>query len=197
MTEIKKEEMIRQCGQEKCNEVAKYTCRRCKQKYYCSTECQKEDWNNHKKNCEDEEARLLNSKFCNLNHNDKNKYLDIKMKLHCNDLLDEYETYMTFEKLDQVERYSDMLRLLIAHPRLIANHFDGTSEIFKYNIEHKWNWDLSELTFLTQNQWKMDLLTAVIMNEYFSKNELANLIKKRLFKDVTNYRKEYKKLMKE
>ena len=194
-----------------CGQHGSYRCSQCKIKYYCSVTCQKEDWNLHKKECmiskndinkvditfSDGFAKtarngLLTSNFYQLSNDDKNGSLDIKMKLLCEDLINEEEACMLFEQLDMMERYSDTLRLLIQHPRLIHNHFEATSNIFHYNIEHKWDWNLQYLTFLTPDQWKLDLIYTI---DLINNTKLSKIIQSKLFEDKS-IKKEYKKIKK-
>ncbi|KAJ7080587.1 hypothetical protein B0H15DRAFT_856481 [Mycena belliarum] len=40
-----------QCAVAECTEEGKSQCGRCKQRFYCSADCQQKDWKVHKKNC--------------------------------------------------------------------------------------------------------------------------------------------------
>lgn len=54
---VPKEELIKRCGAcgawEEVDEPRFSRCKRCKSKYYCSKECQKDDWNDHKALCKE------------------------------------------------------------------------------------------------------------------------------------------------
>ena len=152
-----------------CGQYGRYMCSRCKSKYYCSTICQKKDWDVHKKDCVNQveiidlenrrnkmfsnnEKELLMRDFSQLNNNDRNKYLDIQMELFRGDLLDQQSLVILFERLDLTERYSDMMRLAISYPKIICDHYDATFDYFCYNISHKWNGDLINLVSGTLSQ---------------------------------------------
>jgi len=63
MTQVKKSDDEKEIVQKKlenlekkskctgCNKVGLKKCKSCKAVYYCSIECQKKDWKNHKVNC--------------------------------------------------------------------------------------------------------------------------------------------------
>ena len=200
----------------KCGKYGKYTCSKCKHMNYCSSECQRKDWNNHKNDClkwadeiefleelkrienireekfTDKEMKLLTSKFFDLDDDDKNKYLDLKMDLNAGDLIDGAEVCKMFTMMDIMKRYSDMLRLLIQYPKLISNHFENTPSQYRHNIEYQWNWNLEELTFITPDQWKLDL---ILTYDLIPNTKMARLIKNRVFKDK-NIKKEYERITK-
>ena len=71
---------------------------------------------------DEDKLNLLKSDFEKLNDENKNKLLDFKMELLANDLLVEEELYQLFEQLDLMERYSDMLVLIIQQPARISMH---------------------------------------------------------------------------
>ena len=206
-------ETLRIC---KCGKHGKYICSKCKYIHYCSSECQRTDWNNHKNNClkwsknielleelkrienireekfTDDETRLLTSNFFDLDDNDKNKYLDLKMDLNAGDLINEVDACKMFTMMDIMKRYSDMLRLLIQYPKLISDHFENTPSQYRHNIEYNWDWNLEELTFITPDQWKLDL---ILTYGLIPNTKIARLIKSRVFKDK-NIKKEYKRITK-
>ena len=109
-----------------------------------------------------EQINLLTSEFSNLNHNNKNEYLNLQMILCRNDLLNYQNLCILFEQLDLMERYEDIITMVMHYPGIIINHYEVTSEIFRYNIEHKWIWDLNKLTSMSSDQWKMDLFKSQI-----------------------------------
>jgi len=74
------------------------------------------------------------------------------------DLLSEQELWILFEQLDTSERYNDMLSLLMKYTGSITKHFEATSSVFRYNLQHKWNWDLKTLGNLSEQEWYTDLL---------------------------------------
>jgi hypothetical protein len=84
--------------------------------------------------------------------------LDKLMKDARLDLLTEQELWILFEQLDMVERYADMLSLLMKYTGSITKHFEATSAVFRYNLQHKWNWDLKTLGNLSEKEWHTDLL---------------------------------------
>ena len=101
-----------------------------------------------------------------------------------------------FERLDLFEKYEEVLELIIRYPRTISEHYEITSRMLKYNIETKFDWDLSKLTSLKVDEWKFDLLYKVLNDNYskeFLKMELPMLIKNKLFKNV-NTSDEYKRI---
>lgn len=129
-----------------------------------------------------EEIKLLNSDFTQLNNNDKNKYLNIKLKLMRKDLLVEQELYFLFEELDLVERYNDMLNLLIHYPKYIGNHYEITSDFFNYNIGSKWDWNLDNIENLSIDELKCDLIT-VLQLKGSRKMKIQKLVYDKLFKN--------------
>eukprot|EP00092_Neocalanus_flemingeri_P007224 GFUD01007803.1.p1 GENE.GFUD01007803.1~~GFUD01007803.1.p1 ORF type:complete len:624 (+),score=105.13 GFUD01007803.1:137-2008(+) len=54
--EVLDQKMVKDCGNLKCNKNGKLRC--CKTIYYCSEECQKSSWKNHKKRCREEKVFL-------------------------------------------------------------------------------------------------------------------------------------------
>lgn len=54
---VPKEELIKSCGTcgiwEEVDELRFFRCSKCKSKYYCSKECQKDDWSEHKRLCKE------------------------------------------------------------------------------------------------------------------------------------------------
>jgi hypothetical protein len=78
------------------------------------------------------------------------------------------------------ERYSDALRLIILYPKIISLHFEGTSSVFSYNIEHKWDWDLDKLISMPKKQWLFDLI--YISKSGFVSEKLKNLMKTKILK---------------
>src|SRR5689334_22981369 len=61
-----------------CGKLSTNYCGGCKGKRYCSVECQKQDWKNHKKECKDykisdHEYEFYYNRGCNLDYNFKEK----------------------------------------------------------------------------------------------------------------------------
>ena len=99
--------------------------------------------------------------------------LDELLKEARNDFLPENELCSLFEKLDVEERYGDMFCLLTRYPRTISEHFEYTSEVLSYNLEHKWNGDLSTLSNMSAKEWKEDLVSLAKLT---SKYRLSKVI---------------------
>lgn len=177
-----------------CGKYGKYICSKCKSEHYCSLECQNRDWITHKKECVSREKKIDS----NQSNNSTNKYLDTQMKLFNSDSLDEQSLIMLFERLDLVEKYSDMMRIAISYPEIICRHYDATCDLFKYNITNKWNGDLIETEIMTTDQWKMDLLTTIlrIENGYVDKSNFVELIREKVFKNIEDLYGKYKKMKK-
>ena len=127
----------------------------------------------------DDLKRILLSNFYDLSETEKNKYLDSKLKFYEWDLINEKDACELFDQLDSMERYSDILLLLIAHPVLISGYFEEKSSSHKYNMEHKWDWDLSKLTYVPINSWIYDLsMTSKLINEKLRTLMRINIMKR-------------------
>ena len=122
------------------------------------------------------EIRILYSDFYSLNKDDQLTYIKLRMDILADDLLDHNELQILFDQLDYVERYQDLLTLIIKQPRITANYFEETSKNIQYNVI-KWDWDLSKFTKLRHHEWMMDLKYTL---ENIKGTELAKLIRSKL-----------------
>ncbi len=104
----------------------------------------------------EKEVEILTTDFSKLNTDERHRCLDLRMDLMAEDLQDETEFLTLFEQCDSMERYSDILRQIIAYPRLVSEYYASTKK--KYNFATKWDWDLSKLEFLTPRDWMYDLI---------------------------------------
>ena len=110
--------------------------------------------------------------------------LDKLMKDASYDLLPENELCILFEKLDIAERYADMFYLLTKYLRTITKHFENTSSVLNYNLEHKWNGDLKTLSNMTQRvndqvrmteqEWNEDLVALAKRTSGYKISKLIN-----------------------
>ena len=141
-----------------------------------------------------EEIALLKSDFSCASITLKNKILDLSMRLFNRDRLNEKELSILFERLDLCKRYEDMLRVIILYPKVICQHYEGTHDIFMYNIEHEWDWNLKKLgpvirdnlnksETVIENEWENDLHTVIFRNQVYAKTALGRLIKSRVKSD--------------
>ena len=89
-----------------------------------------------------------------------------------NDFLSEMELCALFEKLDVAERYANMFYLLTKYPRTICEHFEYTSSVLNYNLEHKWTGDLTTLSNMSAKKWKDDLVSLANLTSGYKLSEL-------------------------
>src|SRR5579872_2445341 len=104
-----------------------------------------------------DDIRLLTTDFYKLNLTDKNKSLDLRMKLRDGDLITEEEACDMFQQFDSLERYADMLLYVTFHTKLLGEFFDETYDYYKYNFQHKWDKNIDTFDFVTVEQWLSDL----------------------------------------
>lgn len=109
-----------------------------------------------------------------------NSDLDKQMQLVRLDLVGGMKLLILFEQLDTHKRYSDMLSLIIRYPKTICDHFEMTSNVFDYNLEHEWDWNLKNLGDMTEEEWATDLNRKITNNIGFKEYKLAEIIKKHM-----------------
>jgi hypothetical protein len=124
--------------------------------------------------------RILTSYFFQLDNDEKNICLDIKMDFVMDELQNEIEVYKLFDQLDSTERYSDMLRLIIMCPKIIGAHLEEMSQVLHYNIIHKWDWDLDKIRFVSEERWLYDLI--YVYHSWHINYSLRYLIKTKILK---------------
>lgn len=133
-----------------------------------------------KEEFDSEEVKLLTTDFYKLNLVDRNKSLDLRMKLHDGDLITEEEVCDMFQQFDSLERYADMLLYVTFHTKLLGEFFDETYDYHKYNFQHKWDKSIDTFSFVTMDQWLGDLKN--ISRELSKYNKLKILIIDKILK---------------
>ena len=149
------------------------------------------------KKMDENDKRIMESDFKELSSTDKERYLNIKMKLLGWDLVDEYEIGEMFMQNDELERYSDMLLMIIRYPREIEKIYEETATFYKYNMEYKWDWDLSKLTYMPVKSWIYDLAALCYMSRINKRLKLllqTKILQKYNMDIVKNALKYYKKI---
>ncbi|AYV83692.1 MAG: hypothetical protein Hyperionvirus10_28 [Hyperionvirus sp.] len=137
--------------------------------------------NKHKKSESIEQlSDFIFNSYDSLPSSEKNKVIDYFLKLVELDQVPENQLTILFELLDKLKRYDDAISLIIKYPQIISNHFEQTYNVFNYNVEHEWNWDLKKLKSMKEQEWRDDLKTTILDNEFVSKYKLAKLITSRL-----------------
>lgn len=129
---------------------------------------------------ESNDKRILSTKYSKLTIEEKNKCCDMKMDLIAEDLQNEEEACALFDQLDNVERYSDMLRLIIQYPELMSAYYEVMSQVSKYNLDQKWDGDLEKLIYVTKNDWLYDLISVV--QEKHEMRRIFNLLQSKMKK---------------
>ncbi len=99
--------------------------------------------------------RILTSSFNKLNPDDKNKYLDERMRLLRSDYQTDDEISELFVFLDKMERYEDVMKLIVLHSDLMEEYFHESQSYCKYNIQYKWDKNISN--FALKDQLLTDL----------------------------------------
>jgi|SRR5690606_13218258 len=150
--------------------------------------------NKFNENFSAEEIRLLTKDFSRLNANEKNQCLDNKLRLMKKDLLIDQELCILFEQLDILQRYHDILSLIIRYPRIIEFHYEATSGLFHYNIKYNWDWNLDNNLFSNPDETKFDLITMLRLKDSNNK-KLQQLVLDKLFKNK-NIEEEYANIIK-
>lgn len=177
-----------------CNKPSSNICSKCKFVKYCSKQCQINDWKDHeyfckridelrqmekmrvnKKKFTNEELDVLIKNFFSLTAEEKNTYVDVQMSLLTDDLLPIFDICLLFERLDMIERYSEVLTILCKYPQLIIQHYEGTGDDFPYNIKNKWDWNLENKPPLKATDWRADLESILYVD-----TKLTRLISKKL-----------------
>lgn len=100
--------------------------------------------------------------------------LDEQIKMMRSDRLDAFELNILFEKLDLEKRYPDMLHMIIIYTPYINRHFEITSCVFNYNLEHDWDWN----TYSIDKDDLEDLYKTILNGSYEGK--LSKLIRSKI-----------------
>jgi hypothetical protein len=115
--------------------------------------------------------------------------LDKEMGYANSDDLTEIELMHLFEKLDNEERYFDMLKIMLWYKRTILTHYQLTHTVFRYNISTA---DLSAVKI--DDVYLLDIIT-IVKGIPVGSYELLDLLRVTLFKNK-NLEKEERRLMK-
>lgn len=99
--------------------------------------------------------RILTSSFNKLNPDDKNKYLNERMNLLRSDYQTDDEIAELFVFLDKMDRYEDVMTLIVLHSDLMEEYFHESQSYCKYNIQYKWDKNISN--FALKDQLLTDL----------------------------------------
>lgn len=104
-----------------------------------------------------ETIRILTTPFSKLNRDEKMRHLDERMMLLRNEYLnDDDEICDLFDLLDKMEKYEDMLTIIMYHTALIGKYYDDSYTYVKYNLQYKWDKDVTNFNYMTLDQWLND-----------------------------------------
>ena len=140
---------------------------------------------------DDKIIKLLISNFKNLSIDNKKIYLDTKIEMLKWDYMRELEACKLFDELDMVERYSDLLYMIIMHPILIYRYYENNSKNNKYNLNTRLS--VKDINDETYNSYIYDLVN--IIHERGLISPLSLVLKKRLFgNEHANLKEEFDKV---
>jgi len=118
--------------------------------------------------------------FKNLSKSEKESYLDNKMILLQQDMIDAKEAGNLFIELDSEHKFENILLMLILYPNEMTQFYDLTSPVLDYNIKH-WDGIFSNADFFSKNEVSADSLMYDIIHILFGyrymDSEISKLLK--------------------
>jgi hypothetical protein len=121
-----------------------------------------------------ETVRILTTPFSKLNHDEKLRHLDERMTLLRNEYQnDDDEICDLFDLLDKMEKYEDMLIIILHHTTLIGKYYNDSYTYVKYNLQYKWDKDITNFNYMTLDQWLNDLKNISMELEKYNKLKLC------------------------